>query len=152
MITNLKELEEYNCMIRDYTISGVFSDKEGARLIREKYEEFKTMSSTTNKIKVMQAYDRGERIKCTKRSDKSNFIFYYKDNIDEKMPVWDWFKCYYEVMSPAVKFKGFMNVGREELYSGSTVYITQEAAEDNSYTGDNRIAVPVLVTEITNGC
>lgn len=138
-------------MIRDYTNSGVFSDEEGARLIREKYEEFKTMSSTTNKIKVMQAYDRGESIKCTSRSDPKNFIFHH-NNSSEHAPVWDWLKCYYEVISPAVKFTGFINVGREELYSGSTVFRTQELAEDNSCVGDTRIAVPVLVTEIADGC
>lgn len=109
------------------------------------------MSSTTDKIDIMLAYENGERIKCKNRNNEGNFIYYHKSNVDQRVPIWDWLKCYYEVVPTKVEFKGFVNIGKKDLYIGSTVYRTQEAAEDNSYTGDDRIAVPVLVTEIIDG-
>lgn len=148
MVTNIEFLN-YQDHISDLMSEGYLSRQQGYKLIDKKYEEFNTMSSTTNKIATMQAYDRGESIKCTNRTDESNFIFHYKDN-RERAPVWDWLRCYYEVMSPPVKFTGFVNVGRKELYSGSTVFRTQELAEDNSCASDTRVAVSVLVTEIVS--
>jgi len=104
------------------------------------------MSDTAYKIEVMQAYENGERIRI--REISSGLVNYTQKGADCIPPAWNWPYVEYFIDPTAIKFVGYVNIVDRNRYNGSTVHSTRQSAEFESEIGDDRVGVPVLVTEI----
>lgn len=153
MITNIEFLN-YQDHISDLMSEGYLSRQQGFKLIDDKYEELNIMTPTKSKIQVMQAYEDGKTIKIhfhefTKQGIPS--VTYMTKSEGCCDPVWNWSNKVYSVQAPPVEFFGYVNVSDVSNYKGSTVFQTQEQAEDHTVPATTRTAVRVKVTETDDG-
>ena len=100
------------------------------------------MSTTTEKMKIMQAYLDGKSIAWN--NGTANGIH---RKIDEGNPIWNWGQAKYEIIVEPIFMQRYVNMMKDGGICG--IYRSKAAAKDNAGGWTAREAVPVQITEIT---
>ena len=98
------------------------------------------MSTTTEKMKIMQAYLDGKSIAWN--NGTANGIH---RKIDGGNPIWNWGQANYEIVVEPISMQRYINMMKDGDIGG--IYLSKTAANEHAGSWTARKAVPVCITE-----